>query len=32
VLGADGSLHGYGAGKGLPTKAWLLTLEGARFE
>src|SRR3972149_1082691 len=32
VLGADGSLHGYGAGKGVPTKAWLLTLEGARFE
>jgi methylated-DNA-[protein]-cysteine S-methyltransferase len=32
VLGADGSLHGYGAGKGLPTKAWLLALEGAHFE
>jgi methylated-DNA-[protein]-cysteine S-methyltransferase len=31
VLGADGSLHGYGAGKGLQTKAWLLALEGARF-
>jgi methylated-DNA-[protein]-cysteine S-methyltransferase len=31
VLGSDGSLHGYGAGKGLPTKAWLLALEGARF-
>jgi methylated-DNA-[protein]-cysteine S-methyltransferase len=31
VLGSDGSLHGYGAGKGLPTKAWLLRLEGVRF-
>jgi methylated-DNA-[protein]-cysteine S-methyltransferase len=29
VLGADGGLHGYGAGKGLETKAWLLELEGA---
>jgi O-6-methylguanine DNA methyltransferase len=29
VLGADGSLHGYSGGKGLPTKAWLLRLEGA---
>ena len=28
VLGADGGLHGYGAGKGLETKAWLLELEG----
>lgn len=28
VLGADGGLHGYGAGKGLETKAWLLDLEG----
>ena len=27
VLGADGSLHGYGAGKGLETKEWLLNLE-----
>lgn len=27
VLGADGSLHGYGAGEGLATKAWLLKLE-----
>jgi methylated-DNA-[protein]-cysteine S-methyltransferase len=27
VLGADGGLHGYGAGKGLETKAWLLELE-----
>lgn len=31
VLGSDGALHGYGAGKGLPTKAWLLRLEGAGF-
>jgi len=30
VLGADGGLHGYGAGKGLETKAWLLELERAR--
>ena len=29
VLGADGALHGYGGGSGLPTKAWLLRLEGA---
>lgn len=27
VIGADGGLHGYGAGKGLATKAWLLELE-----
>ena len=27
VLGADGGLHGYGAGKGLETKKWLLRLE-----
>lgn len=27
VVGADGSLHGYGAGEGLATKAWLLDLE-----
>jgi O6-methylguanine-DNA--protein-cysteine methyltransferase len=27
--GADGKLHGYGGGKGLPTKEWLLRLEGA---
>jgi methylated-DNA-[protein]-cysteine S-methyltransferase len=27
VLGADGRLHGYGAGEGLPTKMWLLELE-----
>jgi len=28
VIGADGKLHGYGAGEGLKTKAWLLELEG----
>ena len=28
VLGADGGLHGYGAGEGIETKAWLLELEG----
>ncbi|MCI0580006.1 MAG: methylated-DNA--[protein]-cysteine S-methyltransferase [Chloroflexi bacterium] len=28
VLGADGSLHGYGAPGGITTKAWLLRLEG----
>jgi len=28
VLGADGGLHGYGAGEGLKTKEWLLKLEG----
>ena len=28
VIGADGKLHGYGGGKGLPTKEWLLRLEG----
>lgn len=27
VIGADGGLHGYGAGEGLATKAWLLKLE-----
>jgi methylated-DNA-[protein]-cysteine S-methyltransferase len=27
VIGADGGLHGYGAGNGLATKAWLLQLE-----
>ncbi|GAB4481763.1 MAG: methylated-DNA--[protein]-cysteine S-methyltransferase [Anaerolineales bacterium] len=27
VLGADGKLHGYGAGEGLPTKTWLLNFE-----
>ena len=29
VIGTDGKLHGYGGGQGLPTKAWLLQLEGA---
>jgi len=29
VVGTDGKLHGYGGGEGLPTKAWLLRLEGA---
>jgi methylated-DNA-[protein]-cysteine S-methyltransferase len=29
VIGSDGGLHGYGAGDGLQTKAWLLHLEGA---
>ena len=29
VLGTDGKLHGYGGGNGLPTKEWLLKLEGA---
>lgn len=28
VLGSDRKLHGYGAGEGLATKAWLLKLEG----
>ncbi|HEX9618238.1 MAG TPA: methylated-DNA--[protein]-cysteine S-methyltransferase [Anaerolineales bacterium] len=27
VVGSDGGLHGYGAGQGLDTKAWLLRLE-----
>ena len=27
VIGADGGLHGNGAGEGLATKAWLLELE-----
>ncbi len=27
VLGSDGGLHGYGAGEGLATKAWLLEME-----
>ena len=31
VLGADGGLHGYGAGEGLATKAWLLKLEAGTF-
>jgi len=29
VIGVDGKLHGYGAGKGLATKEWLLLREGA---
>lgn len=29
VIGKDGKLHGYGGGGGLPTKEWLLKLEGA---
>ena len=29
VIGADGKLHGYVGGEGLPTKEWLLRLEGA---
>lgn len=29
VIGMDGKLHGYGGGDGLPTKEWLLKLEGA---
>jgi O-6-methylguanine DNA methyltransferase len=29
VIGADGKLHGYGGGNGLPTKEWLLKMEGA---
>lgn len=29
VIGADGNLRGYGGGEGLPTKEWLLKLEGA---
>ena len=29
VIGADGKLHGYGGGDGLPTKTWLLKMEGA---
>jgi methylated-DNA-[protein]-cysteine S-methyltransferase len=29
VIGTDGKLHGYGGGEGLPTKEWLLQMEGA---
>ena len=32
VLGSDGKLHGYGAGEGLKTKAWLLRLEAEKAE
>jgi methylated-DNA-[protein]-cysteine S-methyltransferase len=28
VIGTDGKLHGYGGGSGLPTKEWLLKMEG----
>ena len=31
VLGTDGKLHGYGGGNGLPTKKWLLKLEGVNL-
>ena len=31
VIGADNKLHGYGGGDGLPTKEWLLKMEGAVF-
>ena len=29
VIGKDGKLHGYGGGDGIPTKEWLLKMEGA---
>ena len=29
LIGSDGKLHGYGGGAGLPTKEWLLRMEGA---
>jgi methylated-DNA-[protein]-cysteine S-methyltransferase len=29
LIGTDGKLHGYGGGKGLKTKEWLLKMEGA---
>ena len=29
LIGSDGKLHGYGGGEGLPTKEWLLKMEGA---
>jgi methylated-DNA-[protein]-cysteine S-methyltransferase len=32
VIGSDGKLHGYGAGEGLKTKAWLLRLEAENAE
>lgn len=31
VIGTDGKLHGYGGGDGLPTKEWLLRMEGAQI-
>jgi methylated-DNA-[protein]-cysteine S-methyltransferase len=30
LIGTDGKLHGYGGGNGLPTKAWLLKMEGVQ--
>ncbi|MBN1536339.1 MAG: methylated-DNA--[protein]-cysteine S-methyltransferase [Anaerolineales bacterium] len=30
VIGADGKLHGYGGGKGIETKAWLLKFESGK--
>ena len=30
IIGTDGKLHGYGGGNGLPTKAWLLHMEGVK--
>jgi methylated-DNA-[protein]-cysteine S-methyltransferase len=30
VIGTDGKLHGYGGGNGLPTKTWLLNMEGVK--
>jgi methylated-DNA-[protein]-cysteine S-methyltransferase len=30
VIGTDGKLHGYGGGNGLPTKVWLLNMEGVQ--
>jgi methylated-DNA-[protein]-cysteine S-methyltransferase len=32
VIGADGSLRGYGAGEGLRTKKWLLEFENKQKE
>jgi methylated-DNA-[protein]-cysteine S-methyltransferase len=29
LIGTDGKLHGYGGGDGIPTKEWLLKMEGA---
>lgn len=29
VIGTDGALHGYGGPGGIPTKAWLLEMEGS---
>lgn len=30
LIGTDGKLHGYGGGNGLPTKIWLLKMEGVQ--